>query len=107
MPPDVADPSGVLPTKAFVVSAALLSLPQRRGASTTRDYVVISDVNSGLYVLDAPWTAEQSSARRPRDAGTIAAIRAPAQTATAALERQSSSSSRGGPFPARRRESPD
>ena len=30
-----------------------------------REYVVISDVNSGLYVLDAPWAAME---RRPRPA---------------------------------------
>jgi hypothetical protein len=51
IPPDATDPSGVLPGKAFVVSAAILSMP----GSSGRRYIVISDVNSGLFVLDAPW----------------------------------------------------
>ncbi|MGI8497028.1 MAG: PA domain-containing protein [Gemmatimonadaceae bacterium] len=56
VPPDIADPTGVLPAKSFVVSAGLLSVPGRTVRSRARDYVVISDVNSGLYVLEAPWT---------------------------------------------------
>ncbi len=65
VPPDVADPTGVLPAKAYVVSVALLSLPaSRRGAA--RDYIVISDVNSGLYVLEAPWTGRRSGTTRRR-----------------------------------------
>ena len=54
VPPDVADPTGVLPTKAFVVSIGLLSLPAS-GATGARDYVLVSDINSGLYVLRANW----------------------------------------------------
>ena len=65
VPPDVADPTGVLPAKAFVVSAALLTLPARSTGGATREFVVISDVNSGLYVLDAPWSS-RSATRRPR-----------------------------------------
>jgi len=55
VPPDVADPAGVLPAKAYVVSVAIL--PPRGGnrRAGTQEYVVISDVNSGLYVLEAPW----------------------------------------------------
>ncbi|MEO8193190.1 MAG: PA domain-containing protein [Gemmatimonadales bacterium] len=59
VPPDVADPTGVLPAKAYVVSVALLSLPGA-GSVGPRDYVVISDVNSGLYVLEAPWRTKRS-----------------------------------------------
>lgn len=57
VPPDVADPTGVLPAKAYVVSVGLLTLP-RKSAGRAREYVVISDVNSGLYVLEAPWTSK-------------------------------------------------
>ena len=51
VPPDTADPSGSgsLPAKAFVT-----------GVDTMPGYVVISDVNSGLYVLEfgaGYWTA--------------------------------------------------
>ena len=63
LPRDIADPTGVLPPKAYVVSVALLSLPGANGASNTRDYVVLSDVNSGLYALDAPWSPKLSSSR--------------------------------------------
>lgn len=63
VPPDVADPSGVLPRKAFVVSVALLAAPGRPAAAGPRDYVVVSDVNSGLYVLEAPWTPRRAAAR--------------------------------------------
>ena len=66
VPQDVADPTGVLPKKAFVVSVALLSLPGRAASSSTREYVVISDVNSGLYVLEAPWSPRERTARRSR-----------------------------------------
>jgi len=55
VPPDVPDPTGVLPAKAYVVSIGLLSLPTPGGSS--RDYVLLSDVNSGLYVLEASWVA--------------------------------------------------
>ncbi len=51
-----AGPTGVLPAKSFVISAGLLSVPGRTVRSRARDYLVISDVNSGLYVLEAPWT---------------------------------------------------
>ncbi|MBA2291803.1 MAG: hypothetical protein H0W15_05025 [Gemmatimonadales bacterium] len=54
VPPDVADPTGVLPAKAYVMSIGMVSVP-RRGTGTT-DYVVVSDLNSGLYVVAAPWT---------------------------------------------------
>lgn len=64
VPPDVADPTGVLPAKAFVVSVALLSVPRRPAAGAAREYVVISDVNSGLYVFDAPWPRISRTARR-------------------------------------------
>jgi len=55
VPPDVADPAGVLPAKAYVVSVAIL--PPRGGnrRAGAQEYVVLSDVNSGLYVLEAPW----------------------------------------------------
>lgn len=55
VPPDIADPTGVLPAKAYVVSVGLLTLPRKAGRA--REYVLISDVNSGLYVLEAPWAA--------------------------------------------------
>ena len=64
VPPDIADPTGVLPKKAFVVSVALLSVPGLSRTSRARDYVVISDVNSGLYVLEAPWSAKNSITNR-------------------------------------------
>ncbi len=66
VPPDVADPTGVLPRKAYVVSVALLSLPGNTTASDSREFVVISDVNSGLYVLTAPWSAAKRSVTRNR-----------------------------------------
>ena len=65
VPPDRADPTGVLPSKAFVVSVALLSMPAG-GAAPAPPYLVISDVNSGLYVLEPPWTATRRAARRSR-----------------------------------------
>ncbi|MBA3578567.1 MAG: hypothetical protein H0W42_01150 [Gemmatimonadaceae bacterium] len=65
VPPDVADPTGVLPAKAYVVSVALLSVPSS-GRGTARDYVVISDVNSGLYILEAPWMRKRSGTTRSR-----------------------------------------
>lgn len=59
IPPDVADPTGVLPAKAYVMSIGMVSVP-RRGKRMT-DYVVISDLNSGLYVVKAPWTPPTDS----------------------------------------------
>ena len=59
VPPDPADPTGVLPAKAFVVSVAILAV-------AGRDYVVVSDVNSGLYVLEAPWAPRGSPGKRSR-----------------------------------------
>ena len=41
VPPDTADPNNSIPAKAFVV-----------GVDTMAGYVVISDINSGLYVLE-------------------------------------------------------
>lgn len=66
VPPDVPDPLGVLPAKAYVVSVGLLSL--RKGARPAGEYVVISDVNSGLHVLEAPWSP--GAAMRPARAAT-------------------------------------
>lgn len=66
VPPDVADPTGVLPKKAFVVSVALLALPGKAPRSPGREYIVLSDINSGLYVLDAPWPPSAPAVRRPR-----------------------------------------
>ncbi|MGI8843738.1 MAG: PA domain-containing protein [Gemmatimonadaceae bacterium] len=66
IPPDVADPTGVLPAKAFVVSVALLALPGRTPDSSAREYVVVSDVNSGIYVLEAPWSASSAAGRASR-----------------------------------------
>lgn len=63
VPPDVADPTGVLPAKAYVVSVAILTLPRRAGRRA-REYVVVSDVNSGLYILEAVWVAPRGE-RRP------------------------------------------
>lgn len=59
VPPDRADPTKVLPAKAFVVSAAILSVPGLAPGVPAREYIVISDVNSGLFVLEAPWTARR------------------------------------------------
>ncbi|MEO7521968.1 MAG: PA domain-containing protein [Gemmatimonas sp.] len=64
VPPDVSDPTGVLPAKAFVVSAAILTMPS--AGSSSRRYIVISDVNSGLYVLELPGSAKASAAGRTR-----------------------------------------
>ncbi|MFN2398220.1 MAG: PA domain-containing protein [Gemmatimonadaceae bacterium] len=44
VPADTRDPAGLLPAKSYVVGVAVLSL----GGV---EYIVISDVNSGLYVL--------------------------------------------------------
>lgn len=49
VPPDVPDPTGVLPAKAYVVGVALMSLPVSGAA---KQYVAVSDVNSGLYILE-------------------------------------------------------
>ena len=46
-PPDRTDPQGTFPAKATVVGVAMLD-------SGGRQYVVITDVNSGLYVLATP-----------------------------------------------------
>lgn len=43
-----------MPAKAYVMSVGLLSLPGAAGASA-RTFIVVSDLNSGLYVLEAPW----------------------------------------------------
>ncbi|HEX2028148.1 MAG TPA: cell wall-binding repeat-containing protein [Nitriliruptorales bacterium] len=40
VPPDIPDPTGVLPAKAYVV-----------GVATAGNVVLVSDINSGLYVL--------------------------------------------------------
>ncbi len=64
VPPDVPDPAGVLPAKAYVVSVAVLSLPRKKVAARSREYVVISDVNSGLYVLEAPWGTTRLAKQR-------------------------------------------
>lgn len=65
VPPDVADPTGVLPAKAYVVSVGLLTTPRKKGGRA-REYVVISDVNSGLYILEAPWTSKPAVVSRNR-----------------------------------------
>ncbi len=54
VPPDVADPTRVLPSKAYVMSIGLLTVTGTSGAPA-RDYIVMVDLNSGLYVLEAPW----------------------------------------------------
>lgn len=56
VPPDVADPTGVLPAKAFVVSVAQLSMPVGSSRFAGRSYLVVSDINSGIYILEAPWS---------------------------------------------------
>ena len=43
VPPDVADPTGTVPAKAFV-----------QGVAVTATHVIITDVNSGLWVLKRP-----------------------------------------------------
>lgn len=52
VPPDVPDPLGVLPAKAYVVSVAIVSIPPDSLSRAARQYVLVSDVNSGLYVLE-------------------------------------------------------
>lgn len=47
VPPDSPDPTGVIPSKAYVVGVAL------RHAKNSTD-VVITDINSGLYVVATP-----------------------------------------------------
>lgn len=64
VPPDVRDPTGILPAKAYVMSVALLSLPG--GSPNAGSYVVISDINSGLYVLTAPWSLRRSTPKAER-----------------------------------------
>ena len=61
VPPDVADPTGVLPAKAYVVSVALLSEYSGLRPTGAPRYVVVSDVNSGIYVLTSPWPQRAGS----------------------------------------------
>ncbi len=61
VPPDVADPTGVLPAKAYVVSVALLSGYSGLRPTGAPRYVVVSDVNSGIYVLTSPWPPRAGS----------------------------------------------
>ncbi|HXG72667.1 MAG TPA: PA domain-containing protein [Gemmatimonadaceae bacterium] len=65
VPPDRADPTGVLPAKAYVVSVALLSEPDGTRSSSGPRYVIVSDINSGIYVLTSPWP------RRAGPSGTV------------------------------------
>jgi hypothetical protein len=55
VPPDRPDPSGVLPAKAYVTGVALMDRPAASGAGRRAGaYVVITDIHSGLYVLEVP-----------------------------------------------------
>jgi hypothetical protein len=49
VPPDRPDPTGALPAKAYVTGVALLEPATTPRAAT---YVVITDLHSGLYVLE-------------------------------------------------------
>ncbi len=49
LPPDRPDPTGVLPAKALVQGVALLDPGSTRRAAP---YLVITDIHSGLYVLE-------------------------------------------------------
>jgi hypothetical protein len=60
VPPDTRDPTGVLPAKAYVMSTGILTL------AGGPEYVVLSDINSGLYVLEAPWTRGTADALDPQ-----------------------------------------
>ncbi|MEO5589392.1 MAG: PA domain-containing protein [Gemmatimonadaceae bacterium] len=65
VPPDASDPTGVLPAKAYVMSIGMFSLPASKRAAA-RDYVLVSDINSGLYVLEATWGPAQAAVNRLR-----------------------------------------
>ena len=49
----------VISVTVYVVSVALLSILGRSGGVGAREYVVLSDANSGLYVLEAPWSTKR------------------------------------------------
>lgn len=53
VPPDRADPNGIFPAKALVVGVAVMP-----------GYVVTTDINSGLYVLEDPPQAGSTRAAR-------------------------------------------
>ncbi len=48
VPPDRPDPTGQLPAKTYVVGVALL----KAGPSPHATHLLVSDLNSGLYVLE-------------------------------------------------------
>ncbi|MEO5510883.1 MAG: PA domain-containing protein [Longimicrobiales bacterium] len=48
VPPDRPDPTGQLPAKTYVVGVALL----KAGSSPHATHLLVSDLNSGLYVLE-------------------------------------------------------
>lgn len=58
IPPDAADPTGVLPARPYVVSVAQLTIPPSSPGAKSREYLVVSDINSGIYVLEAPWSGK-------------------------------------------------
>ncbi|MEO6526640.1 MAG: PA domain-containing protein [Gemmatimonadaceae bacterium] len=79
VPPDAADPIGVLPPKAYVVGVALLSPPVFARGTRPVQYIAVSDVNSGLYVVEAPWSVEtgRAPARPQRIDGATGKVRSP------------------------------
>lgn len=92
VPPDTNDPTGTVPAKAFV-----------RGVAVSPNYVVISDVNSGLYVFCFEGQACPPAA--PTPAASQANQVAPASPAAAATavgaqnQNRDGASSTRGPLP--------
>ena len=51
IPPDVADPTHVLPAKAYVMSVAWLHVASTASARA-RHYMVVIDLNAGMYIVE-------------------------------------------------------
>jgi Ca2+-binding RTX toxin-like protein len=84
VPPDTNDPTGTVPAKAFV-----------RGVAVSPNYVVISDVNSGLYVFCFEGQACPPAAPTPAASPQANQV-APASPAAAASAVGAQNQNRGG-----------